>query len=278
MSIRWSAEVSEGKARYFENTKAIFFDKDDTIIDLSYFWFEPMRRLALKLTEELSEEDFRSVYVELLEAAGFLEDGTIIPKGPVASGTNRQIAEAMIKVLNNVKVDQGGKSERARSDFFEFGGPKATLSSDSNVTELSEMIAEYCLRYGRVRGKTDFSKLLTRLKARGFKLGVVTSDDEKPTRFCLKKLEIEELFDAVISANQVQNPKPAVDSALAFSFVSGIACEQMVMVGDTYNDMVFAKNAGMPGIYFQNVLPESLPPGAVAGITDIEDLIEVLGR
>ncbi len=123
--------------------------------------------------------------------------------------------------------------------------------------------------------------LLNRLAAR-FRIGVYTGRHDFEIAPTLGRLGLEGFFDPVITADMVANPKPAPDGIL--QAVETCRPERMWYVGDTVDDGLAARAAGVP---FIGIAALSSPKrdelvcaleaaGAIAVITDINQLESVL--
>lgn len=230
----------------------VVFDKDGTLIDLPSFWFGPVSHTIGILQEEYGFGE--TTAKELLIASGMRPDGSGIPEGLVMSGTNLDIAKAWKLILQ----EQG-----------------ITLKDD--FVETSRYMLASNAEHGTLQGMTDLSPLLSELRSRDLKIGIVTSDDYEQTRYSMEELGVLEFFDTIIGADLVENPKPAADSMGAIVSAWGIPKESILMVGDSVNDMKFAAQSGVAGVYFHEeemVIPE----GASYDITDLNEVIEVLDQ
>lgn len=61
---------------------------------------------------------------------------------------------------------------------------------------------------------------------------------------CLKRLEVLEKFDYVGADDGVLRPKPEADMFLEFQKKFGLKPQEIAVVGDTYNDIRFARENG----------------------------------
>lgn len=249
--------------------RAIVFDKDDTLIDLAAFWREPVRQvchwLAGQCLSEQSDGEMTGHFSQILRtnaslvralcrAAGFDGD-RLIPESPVVSGTNADIVRAWKKVL----VVRG------------------LPMPDDLAAEARQRLEDACAASGAVVGMADFRTLLPRLAEKGLRFGVVTSDSYLPTVHCLQELGIADRFDAVLTADRVPNPKPAPDMMTAFCRACGVQPGEVLMVGDSDNDMLFAKNSGATGVLFRPGPRTTQPDGASYRISDLNDLPGLVG-
>ena len=87
--------------------------------------------------------------------------------------------------------------------------------------------------------------LMEELKARGYKIGIVTSRLRHTTEIGLKKYDMEKYFDAVITADDTDKHKPDPEPVNIALERLGSKPEEAVMVGDSMFDIFCAKNAGV---------------------------------
>jgi len=88
-------------------------------------------------------------------------------------------------------------------------------------------------------------ELLAKLKALGYKTGLVTNRLKDSTINGLQKFDIEKFFDAIVTADDVVNCKPDPEPALTAMKRLGSAPSETVFVGDSKHDMKCARNAGL---------------------------------
>lgn len=103
--------------------------------------------------------------------------------------------------------------------------------------------------------------VLSFLKDAGVKLGVVTSRTRDAEKLIgdvgsVVPMDIAPFIGASVSADEVDNPKPAPDSLLRYMQLTGAQREEILYVGDTLSDLNCAKQAG---IAFGYALWGSLP-------------------
>ncbi|NNF98994.1 MAG: HAD family hydrolase [Desulfobacteraceae bacterium] len=91
--------------------------------------------------------------------------------------------------------------------------------------------------------------VLTTLKARKFKLAMVSNIGEAVLSTAMEKLHIKPFFDCVISRNHVSYLKPHPGGLIAAAGQVGIRPHQVLFVGDSVNDIVAARDAGMHAGY-----------------------------
>lgn len=89
------------------------------------------------------------------------------------------------------------------------------------------------------------SELLTELKEKGIKLYVWTARDRKSTQEILKTLEISHIFEDISTATD-GIPKPSPDGLETMLY--GVDPKSVLMIGDSYTDMLGAKHFGCTSI------------------------------
>lgn len=83
--------------------------------------------------------------------------------------------------------------------------------------------------------------LVQRLKAQGYALGIVTSDNHTGVTQFLEETQLTDVFDMVISTNDGQYEKPDI-RLLQPLWDCGVRGKDVIMVGDTDNDMLTGQN------------------------------------
>ena len=91
-------------------------------------------------------------------------------------------------------------------------------------------------------------ELLGELKARGYKMGLVTSRTKDTTWAGLEHYDMAKYFDVVITAGDTDKHKPDPAPILITLERIGSAPEEAIMVGDTMFDLLCARNAGVKSV------------------------------
>lgn len=197
--------------------KLIIFDKDGTLMDFDGFW--------VKVTECAITELFNKLKIDydvslVLHALG-LKNGVTSIDGVLCYGTYAQIADVVLSKLSE-------KSYFLNKDIFY---NQIVDCYHNNLDKGLILPTSNKLR----------DTLLT-LKNNGVILCVVTTDNPTITEKCLNALGINDCFEIVLSDDGVMpaKPNPYCINYLCEKF--NLSKTDVLMVGDTINDVKFAKN------------------------------------
>ena len=113
-------------------------------------------------------------------------------------------------------------------------------------------------------------RLLDQLKQKGYKLGIATNRTNT-MEAVLNEFSLKDAFDMVVTAADVENPKPAPDQLIKLLSAFDLTPDQMLFIGDTEYDEVAAFGAGTPFAAFKN---SSLT--ADFHIETMEDITDIL--
>jgi phosphoglycolate phosphatase len=131
---------------------------------------------------------------------------------------------------------------------------------------------------------TNLAHLFERLKARGLKLGIASSDNETSIRTMAERFGILSLLDYIAGYDSGHGVKPGPGMVHGFAKATGLAPEEIAMVGDNTHDLHMARNAkaGLAvGVLTGTGTRASLESHAdhvLASIEDLENLLESLPR
>ena len=94
----------------------------------------------------------------------------------------------------------------------------------------------------------DIKEMLTEAKSRGYRLAIATSRLKETLFLGLDKYNLTDLFDTIVTVEEVVNHKPEPDCLLKVLEKLDVPPERAVMVGDSRLDMMCAHNAGVKAI------------------------------
>jgi HAD superfamily hydrolase (TIGR01509 family) len=122
-------------------------------------------------------------------------------------------------------------------------------------------------------------ELLTELKGRGQRMAVVTSKRRVPLLRQMAQWNWEPLFDPIITPDEVTQGKPHPESLELLQTETGLAPEEILMVGDTPFDLNMARSAGVPslavghGFYSQEALAACGPRAYAPDTAALRDIL-----
>ncbi|MBK1698133.1 HAD family hydrolase [Rhodovibrio salinarum] len=192
--------------------RGILFDKDGTLVDYEATWAPINRRVA-----EIAARGDPTLAHRLLEIGGHDPAADRVRGGSLlAASHTREIAQAWIE---------------AGADF----------ALDDLSQQMDSAFAEGARNAVPV---TNVAGLFDRLRARGFALGVATSDGAQAARATLARLDIDTdgLFVAGYDSGFGGKPEPGM--VWGFCAATGLAPTEVIVVGDNLHDMEMATAAG----------------------------------
>lgn len=203
--------------------KGILFDKDGTLIDFFSLWLQAATEVVPVFLRENHIEDSRQMEEYILEAMG-VKAGAVDPHGALAYKSYTEIAEDICKAL----LEKGFQVSPAQAAV------RLERLFNENVTQ----------HHREYRLFTDMDKLMKELKARNIVIGLATADTMISAESCLEAIGIRSFFDYVGADDGKRRPKPDREMFLEFMDTFALQPEEIAVVGDTCNDMLFAGENG----------------------------------
>lgn len=222
--------------------KGILFDKDGTLIDFFSIWPEIAKRVIPAFLELNGLNEHKDMEEDLFKSIG-LHEGVVDPRGAFAYKSYTEISEDICDCLNKYGINMTVNGVyRQIKDMFNDTMRNANM--------------KYIIF-------TDTPKLMENLREKGIRIGLATSDIEESAYKTLKELGIFDYFDYIGSDDGIRRPKPYSDMFVEFIDKTGLSADEIAVVGDTFNDMLFAKNNGGTAI------------GVLSGVSSRRDLEEI---
>lgn len=181
----------------------------------------------------------------MIKAVLFDMDGVI-------SDTQHIHAEVETKLLKDYGVDLSAEEITAKyagysdDEFYEvvfadYGITKVTM--DEAIEEVWKR--KFAASRGNILPLPGVQNLISDLKENGFKLAVASASIMEFIELVLSDLNLSDKFDAITSAIEVENGKPAPDIFLLVAKKIGVEPKNCVVIEDSVNGMIAAKKAGM---------------------------------
>ena len=122
-----------------------------------------------------------------------------------------------------------------------------------DVTKMVEYVARYSAFYEArmtelTRPYPHVVETLSNLKTAGWRLAICSNKPEQPCRHVLAALGLEDLFEAVAGGDTFATRKPDPGPVRGVLDRLGATPGEAVMFGDSRNDVLAARGAGMPVI------------------------------
>jgi len=226
---------------------AVLFDLDDTLHDDTLTYRRAAERVArdVAATHGIEPASLLDAYVD--QADRFWTELRPSAFGTPLAGVRARMWAA---ALAGVGLDDPPLAERCAVDY------------DRHRRELLELWP----------GALD---LLAGLRARGYKLAMITNGFAETHREKIVLLTLESAFDEILIADEVGMLKPDPQIFRLAAERLGVAPERCAMVGDRYErDISGALEAGMFTVWM-NVRNEAVPAGAAAPGAVARDLAGV---
>jgi phosphoglycolate phosphatase len=186
-----------------------------------------------------------------LETLVFDLDGTLVDSAPdLASAVNALLGEYDAPPLTEAEVramigdGMGMLISRALAARKIEGGEPGL-----HQAALARFLALYdgCLT-DRTKPYPRVIETLKELRERGFAMAICTNKPFAPTRRILSTLHLDRFFSVVIGGDSLPTRKPAPEPLWAAISQLGRKVEGAAMIGDSANDILCARAAGVAGI------------------------------
>ena len=96
----------------------------------------------------------------------------------------------------------------------------------------------------KIKLKKDSYEFLKMLKKKGIKTALFSSNTRKCIEKSMDKTGLSDFFDYIVSANDVKELKPSPEGIFLISKHFNVPPKEIVMIGDSVNDVLAAKVAG----------------------------------
>ena len=130
------------------------------------------------------------------------------------------------------------------------GKPFAAIMSEMNLPqELWQPYSDYSARNGHlVQTFPGMPEALAQFRRWGLKLALLTGKEAPRTHALLRQFGLADLFDPVITAQDLTRPKPHAEGLIRILAAHDLEAERAMMVGDSVHDIACAQAAGVRGI------------------------------
>lgn len=200
-----------------------------------------------------------------LEGVLFDLDGTLVDSVP-------DLAEAARRMLKEL-----GEPPRSDEEIAQFVGKGIPVLVERALTEgrdkvsaesLNGAIHCFMAHYSETNGSLTVCypgvpEVLMRLKSSGVKLGCVTNKASAFVAPLLDQLGLLSLFDCIVAGDTLAKKKPEPEPIWHACDQLGVSRERVLMVGDSSNDALCARRAGIPVVLMTYGYNEGVPVDTV---------------
>ncbi len=230
--------------------RGLLFDKDGTLVDFFATWIPAFCQAAERIAEAAGRPE---VADRLLTEAGYdRTSGNLGIGSMLASGTNRDLTECWGAILGDAAPHD---MERRIFETFR----------EASV--------------GGLVATADLPRLFRCLGDHGYFLGVATNDDTALAELAAQQLGIRDHLVFVCGADGGFGGKPGPGMGLEFCARTGLATDEVAMVGDTAADAGMARAAGLGaaiGVLTGVTTRGQLEPWFDVVVDSVADLPELL--
>lgn len=210
-----------------DNIETVLFDKDGTFIDLHFFWGKMTNLRAMEIIKEFGLDD------------KYFEKICLILGYDIKS--KKMLSDGITALYSRVKI-----VEILKDKLEELGVNTSIQKLENIFDKVSEVFYKDIEKY--TKSIPEAIEFIKKLRAKGVKLGIVTSDSVKSTNLTLKQYNWENLFNVVIGRESSEYTKESGEpTKLALKLLNANP-KTTLMIGDAPMDFVSAKNAGINNI------------------------------
>lgn len=181
-----------------------------------------------------------------MKAVIFDFDGTLADTLPICF----YAFKAVFKEFDNLELT----SEEIKAMFgpSETGIIRENLKNDNHDSAIELYYKKYTEKHEEfVQENGAMNLLLKFLKEEGYKLGIVTGKARRSLLISLKSLQMNDLFDVIITGDDVENPKPHPEGLIKALAQLNIKNTEAVFLGDSDADILAGKQANVHTIAVQ---------------------------
>jgi phosphoglycolate phosphatase len=219
----------------------------------------------------VNPEPLRAVLVDL--------DGTLMDTAPdLAAAANAMRAEFGLPPL---PVERIAAFVGKGADRLVHRALTDSLDGEANAEDFARGRASFYRHYHRTNGCATvvFERVpeaLDALRARGIRLGCVTNKPREFTLPLLARLNLAQRFDAVVAGDEVKEKKPHPALLLEACARLGVVPAAARMIGDSINDALAARAAGMRVLLVETGYNEGESLSTLAGAPGVDAIVPTL--
>ena len=176
-------------------------------------------------------------------------DGTIIQSNIDYMGIRDKVSEMLKDLVPPDEFQIIKDTPTTILNLVELVKAKDTLGG---LFEKAWLIVEEAERIGYEEAKIDddVHPTLSKLQLENFNIAIFTNNSRKLTDYGMKKFELDQYTDVVITRDDVEEAKPNPEGLIKIMNHFNKSTEQTIFIGDSWLDAETAQVAGVDFIYF----------------------------
>lgn len=194
----------------------------------------------------------------MIRAVLFDLDGTLVNSLPeIAHGVNRALVLQGHAPLPQDRIaSMIGRGVSVLAD-------RVTRAAGPDSIDRDQLFQDIVSTWAETNGREtklfpDARDVLARLRDRNLFVGLVTNKLRALTLQFLEDQSLSALFDVIVAGDDCPNPKPAPDMIERALAELQVAPDEAVMVGDSRNDALAARSAGVRAVLLTTGYNEGL--------------------
>jgi pyrophosphatase PpaX len=199
-------------------------------------------------------------------------DGTLVDTFDLIHASfNEALKENGRRALSKEEFDKELFGKHIDSTLPKLVGPVSDAEMEAILRSFS---AAWLKQVGKVKVFKNVPLTLQRLRASGFKLGVVSTSPREVIERTLEQAGILKYFDNIIGAEDAAKKKPHCEPVVHALNALGIGPEEAVYVGDTIYDVQAGHSAGCYTVlalnkYNKDVLEKERPDRVIKDLSEL---------
>ena len=187
-----------------------------------------------------------------MKAVIFDMDGVIIDSEPIHFEVDMQ---TMREFGVNISKDELNKYVGTTNEYM-LNDLINKYKIQKSIKEILEYKMELTIRRikeTKINAISGIPELLISLKHNNIKTAIGSSSPKELIITVIEKFQLGKYFDCIVSGDKVKEGKPKPDIYLEVSKRIGVNPEECIVIEDSRNGVLAAKNAGMKCFGFRNV-------------------------
>lgn len=187
-----------------------------------------------------------------MKAVIFDMDGVIIDSEPIHFEVDMQ---TMREFGVNISKDELNKYVGTTNEYM-LNDLINKYKIQKSIKEILEYKMELTIRRikeTKINAISGIPELLISLKHNNIKTAIGSSSPKELIITVIEKFQLGKYFDCIVSDDEVKEGKPKPDIYLEVSKRIGVNPEECIVIEDSRNGVLAAKNAGMKCFGFRNV-------------------------